>query len=445
MTDVVVTEEHDLPLLPHQYEVVADTTSPVIVLEGGLGSGKTFAALVKMLALIDASPGVPGLWIEPTYDLIGSIVLPTVDEFLEKWGVPYRFCTSWQGRSSVLLVHEGTPRETPVYLRSGDRPERIVGFKIGWFILDEADSQDVDVWRRASGRLRDTRSTCMQRVAVYTPEEGFGWTWKAFHESPEPGTRLIDGVKTSTNVFNQSSYVEMLRNSHDEEDAERVLSGKRAPKNGLVYKRFGEINCSPCRNPLDGQLVVGADFNVGKMSWIIGTRRGHDIHFFDEIVRENVDTISQCEELQDRVRKLYEAGNERLPLREMWQSVQVVPDASANQRRTSSAGTASDLDHLIRAGFDVRRPSRNPPVRDRVFAVNLGFAEKRIHVDKARCPELYRCLSQQSWDTGKGEPDKSRGLDHAVDAMGYVVHFFEPAHSPRGNERTYPQEKSRWT
>lgn len=435
---VAMTEAIDVELLPHQYDLVIDETSDVIALEGGLGSGKTFCGVIKMLRLISVSPGVPGLWIEPTYDLIGSIFLATVDEVLPALGIAYEYRSTWRGRRDVLLVHVGTSRETPVYCRSGEKPKRIVGFKIGWFIVDEADQVEREVWKRASGRLRDRRAKVRQQIAVFTPEEGFNWTWDVFHSTSSSSTmrmRLIEGVTTMSNTFNPAEYVDRLKAGHDDEDLQRILTGKRTQRSGLVYKRFDPArHIRECANPFAGEWFIGADFNVAKMVWVFGRRLGNELHFWGELIGEYVDTIEMAQRALDVLQEAARRHHVPMSRAQLARSTRFIPDASAGQRRTSSRGMASDLDHVQEAGFDVVYKSTNPPVKDRVFAFNLGLHENRIFVDGERCPFLVKCLSQQGWSES-GEPDKSSGLDHATDAAGYPVHYLEPAEAPRGNRR----------
>lgn len=432
--------EVDAELLPHQLALAEDIAADILALEGGLGCGKTVGGIVKMLERIEACPGVPGLWIEPTHDLIGSILLATVDELFEQWHIPHEYRTVWRGRRDVLLVYPGEARETPVYLRSGERPERIVGFKVGWFIVDEADQMDLEVWKRAGQRLRDRRAKRRQQIAVFTPEEGFNWTHQVFHEQAAPDglvRRVIAGVHTATNVFNPEDYLARLRMGVSEEELQRILTGKRTQRSGLVYARFNPTrHARPCSNPLDGDVFIGADFNLAPMVWLFGRRLGHEIHFWGELVSEYTDTIEVCQRARALLVDEYrEQGRGHYTEAEIARMTQVIPDASCNQRRTAVDGTASDLDHLIRAGFDVRRPARNPPVRDRVFAMNLACHEDRLFVDPQRCPLLFKSLTQQPWDGTHNEPDKRHGLDHAPDAAGYPVHWYEPAHAPRGNMR----------
>jgi hypothetical protein len=69
-------------------------------------------------------------------------------------------------------------------------------------------------------------------------------------------------------------------------------------------------------------------------------------------------------------------------------------------------------------------PSANPPIRDRVAAVQAlmenGNGERRLFVDP-RCRKAIECLELQSYNE-RGEPDKDAGYDHMNDALGYLVH-----------------------
>src|SRR5690606_42132766 len=79
---------------------------------------------------------------------------------------------------------------------------------------------------------------------------------------------------------------------------------------------------------------------------------------------------------------------------------------------------------LKQAGFTVRVDSRNTAVKDRVNAMNAMLlndkAERRWKINTDRCPTLTEALEQQAYDKN-GEPDKSTGHDHAVDAQGYFI------------------------
>jgi hypothetical protein len=101
--------------------------------------------------------------------------------------------------------------------------------------------------------------------------------------------------------------------------------------------------------------------------------------------------------------------------------IYVYPDASGGGRKTQDA-SASDLALLRQAGFSVLANAANPAVRDRVLAVNRALERSEVLVNPDRCPSLVEALEKQAY-TKNGEPDKSAGLDHVIDAAGYCIAY----------------------
>ena len=60
----------------------------------------------------------------------------------------------------------------------------------------------------------------------------------------------------------------------------------------------------------------------------------------------------------------------------------------------------------------VSAPEANPPVKDRINAMNAMFCnakgERRYRVNADLCPTYADCLEQQVW-AENGEPDKASG------------------------------------
>jgi hypothetical protein len=448
----------DVEMAPHQVDFVADMTSTVVVLEGGLGCGKTFSAMLKVLAYADAYPGIPGVVVEPTNDLIGTIFLATVDEFLPLMGIAYEFRRTWRGRPNVLLLHPDTSRETAVYLRSGDRPERIVGFKVGWALLDEADQMDADVYRRVKGRLRDARvpklGGTLQTCLVYTPEPGFNWTWSAFHERRTTSMHVIEGVATSANTWNPTGYVEGLLEVHDGDDAARVTTGKRSAREGLVYRRFSDINLGTHPDPWGGDCELWCDFNATKMAWCWVSLQGGRAYVFDEIVREDTDTLEHAE-LAARIAAEHMSAREmgltvdevRARPESMWavtpkmaaQRVTVVGDAAGEYDKGAGAKTSYEL--IRQVGFQTRTRASNPDVEDTVLTVNVALADGWLVFDASRAKYTTMCVRQQprgkdgSPLKGFGSREKVKaGLDHGSDCVRYGTWLHRPVQRRRGNQ-----------
>jgi hypothetical protein len=50
---------------------------------------------------------------------------------------------------------------------------------------------------------------------------------------------------------------------------------------------------------------------------------------------------------------------------------------------------------------------------------------RRYRVNPEKCPNLVESLEKQAYNKN-GEPDKSTGLDHILDAAGYMVVYRYP-------------------
>ncbi len=55
--------------------------------------------------------------------------------------------------------------------------------------------------------------------------------------------------------------------------------------------------------------------------------------------------------------------------------------------------------------------------------------DRRLFIDPS-CTELIKCLEQLIYKNGTNEPDKSLGIEHAGDALGYPVEYEFPIRKP---------------
>ena len=109
---------------------------------------------------------------------------------------------------------------------------------------------------------------------------------------------------------------------------------------------------------------------------------------------------------------LIDAIKERYPS----QQITIYPDSSGYNQNTTS--NVTDI-QLLKKSFKVS-VKRNPSVKNRVNKLNKSLHDDKISVDINRCTNLVRCLESQCY-TAKGEPDKTSGFDHMLDAFGYVT------------------------
>ena len=105
----------------------------------------------------------------------------------------------------------------------------------------------------------------------------------------------------------------------------------------------------------------------------------------------------------------------------------IYPDASGGARKTNNA-SVSDISLFQQANFVVLNNPANPLVKDRVLSMNRMInveGRRQLKVNADKCPSFVTALEQQAYDKN-GEPDKTSGLDHCLDAAGYFIAYRFP-------------------
>ena len=245
--------------------------------------------------------------------------------------------------------------------------------------------------------------------------------WNTFgsEEAQNRSDRKLIKMRTQDNPHLPPDFIERLQANYDPSLLKAYLDGEFVNLNtGQVYDRFDRSkHVTTINDDPDQPLRIGIDFNIGNMNAVIAIRTHNKLLFIDEIAKAH-DTDALAQEIRRRYpdRRIY-----------------VYPDASGAARSTNA--TQTDIQILESYGMSNQSPKANPPIRDRVAAVQAllenGKGEIRMQVD-GRCKKLIECLELQSYNE-KGEPDKDAGYDHMNDAAGYLVwREFNPLHAGAG-------------
>ncbi len=292
-----------------------------------------------------------------------------------------------------------------------DNPDLIVGYEVGYSLIDEADvlpkDKMKDVFRQIIARNRkplpngDVNSTDM----VSTPE-GFKFLYDFFRTNNNENKNLIK-ASTYDNPFLSDDYIAALEDSYDSKQIAAYLNGEFTNlTSGTVYVDYDVDKNSTDREveAEDSILFVGMDFNVTNMSAVF--------HVVDKGIPTAVDEITSGYNTEETCKMI----KERYPNKK----IVVYPDASGASRKTSSSTTDHDI--IRQHGFQVYTHKTNPFVKDRINTVNM-MLRKGYKVNRHKCPMLAQGLEQQAYDKN-GQPDKSSGLDHVTDAAGYYIYTF---------------------
>lgn len=395
--------------------------NPTVGVVAGFGSGKTTTAVVKAFDLLLTYPGIPQGYAAPTYGDIKSIWYPAVEDHCNKHGFKY----SIQKSDHVINIH-GLGK---IVCRSMSNPDKIVGFEVGDFLVDELDILKKDI---ALNAVRKCKARCRKKypkkrlrtidggktdkirkknqLHIYTTPEGFKATHHITVKEPYKNSRLIQ-MSTYSNIKNlPPDYIEELMATYPPQLVKAYIMGQFTNLNtGSVYPCFDRYaNDAPNAFVLPGEMIyVGMDFNVTNMSAVVHVKRLGYTFAVGEITK-----IYDTPAMIKAIKNIYPQNG-----------VVVYPDASGGGRNTTDA-SISDIRLLQAAGFYVKMNPSNPSIKDRVNSMNAMFCnalgERRYYVNVKACPQYTECLEQQGYDKN-GLPDKTSGNDHLPDAGGYYI------------------------
>lgn len=404
-------------LLPYQSKFIHDK-SRYLALVGGLGTGKTKSAVYKALYLLQVNKGCNGIGCEPTGPQL-SIFTNEMDKTCNELGI--KFTYNGGGRNSPAFYQfDFGYGQQKLWLVSAENYKRtLVGYNVAFGFVDEFDTiprkdEAIAMWNALNDRCRDPKAVLRQTFCTTTPE-GYHAVHHIFVEHATIQHNMLQ-VSTYENIFLPKSYIEDQLKRYTPIQAQAKIFGQFVNAySGTVYYCFDrKVNCTTktlADFAPNAILHVGLDFNVDKMSAVISVIQDNKVYVVDEITNEtNTDSMIK------RLRAQY-------PNRVIY----IYPDSSGKSR-TANADIAS-ITKLKDAGFQCFYKGNNPSInKERVPAVNALFKnaanEHRAFVNIERCKVLVKGLEQQGYVDGK--PDKSNGLDHALDGFGYFCHFRYP-------------------
>ena len=368
---------------------------------GGYGSGKTFVGVTKSI-IKHRQYSTDVAYYLPTYPLIRDISFPKFEEILTNYGINYVLNKS----DKTIITQYGT-----IFLRSMDNPDLIVGYEVGYSLIDEADvlstNKMKDVFVKVIGRNRSVlpNDEPNQLDFVSTPEG-----YKFLHDffiTKASDNKLLIKVSTLNNPYVSDSYIESLLESYTPQQIQAYIDGEFVNMNsGNVYHMFDrKRNHSNREIKLKETLHVGMDFNITNMSAVIHVTDGKIVTAVGEVTK-GYDTAEMITTLKERFK-----GHR----------IVVYPDASGDARNTAGE---SDIKLLRKAGFNVRVRSKNPSVRDRITTVNVSLLNAKdqttYYINTNNCIEYTDALEKMPYKNGR--PDKESGFDHITDAGGYCLY-----------------------
>jgi hypothetical protein len=383
----------------------------------GFGSGKTWVGCGGLMQHFWEYPRINAGYFAPSYPQIRDIFYPTVEEVAADWGLNVKINES----NKEVHIFEGRKSRGTIICRSMERPDTIVGFKIGKALCDELDVMKADkaqqAWRKIIARMRYKVDNLKNGVDVTTTPEGFRFVHSQFVKqlSEKPALGAMYGLIQASTYDNEANlpadYIDSLFQSYPPQLIDAYLRGQFCNlTSGSVYPNFDrKLNHSDAEIKPGEPLHIGMDFNVLRMAAVVYVVRDGNPIAVDELVDVR-DTPDMARLIDER-------------WKQQGHAITIYPDASG-QNTSSKKASESDISILKQAKFTINVGSTNPAVKDRVLSTNAmllnGQGERRMKVNTRRCPKFTEGLEQQAYDE-RGEPDKSSGVDHVNDAGTYPI------------------------
>lgn len=394
------------------------STARFRILVAGRRFGKTHLAVAELIRAASSKANQTCWYIAPTYRQAKRIAW-----LMLKFYIPVHQRAYTNEQELAIGLHNGSV----ISLIGVDKPDSLRGANLHFAIIDEFAEMDSYMW---SGIIRPMLAATGGRCLFIGTPKGFNHMYD-FYTAALTTPNWERFSFTSQDGRKWSMVNQRWERIISDEEIEAVRCDPTIPERlfrqeyfasfenmaGRVYYAY-DRELYPTGNLVrtvddGGPLCLGLDFNVNPMSGVVGSRRGTQAHVLREIIIENSNTV----EFMKEVVRLY-------PGRDFT----VYPDPAGNQRRTSANVGETDF-KLIRqtvglGRLDLWAPSAPYPIVDRINTTNgllCNAAGVRNLLIDPSCRHLQKCLDGLTVKKGTNLPDKSLGIEHVGDGLGYWV------------------------
>lgn len=399
-----------------QREVLSSTCRNRVVVAGRRW-GKTQTAKTAILKRARLPRQL--IWyVAPTYKMARSIMWRELLAAIPPKWIVHKHDT----RMEITLING-----SQIELKGADKPDTLRGVGLHLVVIDEAQDIKHDTWLKV---LRPTLVTTRGEALIIGTPKAYNWLYTVYMYGQRGEIYVDEKTKkrrrnswqswqfpTASSPFVPREEIDQAREDLDEKSFNQEFNARFETMSGRVYYAFdrtrhlGDYAFNPAL-----PIWIGQDFNIDPMSSIVMQPQPNgEVWVVAEVIRFGSNTQEIAEEL------------DRLYYRHMKQVV-LYPDPAGQQREHVRG--ESDLEILRQAGFKrMQYRRKHPKVTNRINAVNRMLVNAngivRLRINRS-CSHLIRALEETIYKPGSRDVDKSQGLEHAADALGYCIEFEFP-------------------
>jgi hypothetical protein len=393
---------------PKQIAAFHETKRNNLILAGRRG-GKTFVMLERCLRkLAYSKKNAEVYYIGPTNQSSKELAWDFFQNRIYRLGWE---CKPLISRQVFLL-----PDDRKLYVIGAEKIERIRGHKVWHVAMDEVAyySKSLShIWKAVRPALSDLKGT----ADFGTTPNGKGsdaHDWFQYHKG-NFGWAYHHWTSLE-NPWLDPKEIEDAKRDLDEKAFRQEYEATWETYEGLAYYNFNDdTHVKPCSTFTPGvPLHLVFDFNVNPTTLLVSQFVGDKMYYRRE--------YSFADSSTERTIKAFITDYKDLSTL----PVKIRGDASGNQRKSTTGRTDYQYIHEAltndRIGFHHEVPSVNPPIIDRLNAVNGWLkplvGEPKIIIDPS-CKYLIKDLGGQKLE-GR-HPSPANNLGHKADALGYDI------------------------
>ena len=407
--------------LHRQQKIVHQDDHRFRVVVAGRRWGKTNLSKTELTTRIVGKENQLGWYIAPTYQMARDIMWDQL-----KYSIPPSMCRKInETRMYIELVNSSR-----IAMKGADKPDTLRGVSLNFVVFDETQDMKEETWKEVIlPTLADSNGKAM---FIGTPKS-FNWFYDLYMLGQGPEFSLDARGKlvrnewkswqfsTSSSPFVPRSEIEARRRDMDPKSFAQEFEASFVNMSGRVYYSFDRqkhVGDYPFNPKLP--IYIGMDFNIDPMSSIILQEQPNgEIWIVDEAILFGSNVQETANELS---RRYYRYLNQ----------ISIYPDPAGNNRNHDRGETSLDI--LREAGFkNIYFKRKHPAVQDRINSVNrllyTANGDIRLRVN-SNCSGIISSLEQTTYKAGSREVDKTKGVEHAADALGYYVDYRHPMRKP---------------
>lgn len=389
----------DLSKNPTQKQFFLDTVK-FQCYSGGFGSGKTTIACAKGMVLSGSIPQNLGMVCRRTYPDLRDT---TRKVFIEL--IPPDWIRYWREAENALTLKNGSL----VLFRHFDNGKIRVGANLGWFIIDQAEEAEKDVFLALQGRLR--RPVPRLYGMITMNPNGKDWQHKMFLEKAHPDYRMYLSSSYDNKANLPDGYIETMLDTYPQDWVDRFVLGKWTSMAGLIFHEFDRKKhvIRPFPVPKEWPKVRGMDWGVDALTTCV------HIAVAPDGKRYVYRTYGDNEKIpQEHAKAILDQSQPYSPYRA------TVIDSSAFHRDKDLKSVA---DQLSANGL---RPLY-PATRDllaRIWYVKNLLKNDQLFFFEGQTNPLLDEIEAWKWGAPRsGREVPARGNDHYLDGMGYGLYW----------------------